>query len=447
MHLLKKYIGDLFLPTRFFVILTGFIALFIMAFYLRAIFGVVVIGCMAFMALVAADYAFLFFPRKVPVARRITAGRMSNGDENIIELLIRNEYRFAARVTVIEELPAQFQDRKWKREISVSPTQSARITYRLTPKQRGAYHFGDIHLMVSTPLGLLIRRCTSPAAEEVPVYPAFMQLHKYELFSNAILQTEGGGHRMPKIGQSMEFEQIKDYVNGDDIRRINWKATARKSNLMVNHFVDERSQLVYSIIDKGRLMKMPFGGLTLLDYAINSCLVLSNVCLKKGDRAGVITFSNTLGSVLAADRKATQNERILQLLYNQTTDFLESDFEMLYLKVRSLIKNRSLIVLYTNFESMSGLNRQLEYLRAIAAHHLLLVVFFENSELDSLTLSHASSIEEVYIKTTAEKFAFEKRLIARELMKYGILSLLTSPKKLTVNAINKYLELKTRQAI
>jgi uncharacterized protein (DUF58 family) len=281
----------------------------------------------------------------------------------------------------------------------------------------------------------------------IPVYPSFMQLYKYELLSNAIIQHESGSRRMRKIGQSMEFEQIKEYVTGDDIRTLNWKASARKGNMMINNFMDERSQQVYCIIDKGRLMKMPFGGLTLLDYAINSCLVLSNICLKKQDRVGVITFSNTIGSVLAADKKPVQKDNILQLLYNQNTDFLESDFEMLYMQIRNRIKHRSLLILFTNFESLSGLNRQIDYLRSIATHHLLLVVFFENTELEKLITSHADSVEEIYIKTIGEKFAFEKRLIAKELMKYGILSLLTSPQKLTVNAINKYLELKTRQAI
>ncbi|MEO6288400.1 MAG: DUF58 domain-containing protein, partial [Ginsengibacter sp.] len=140
-------------------------------------------------------------------------------------------------------------------------------------------------------------------------------------------------------------------------------------------------------------------------------------------------------------------ENIMQLLYNQTTDFLESDFEMLYLQVRNRIKYRSLLILFTNFESLSGLNRQIDYLRSLASHHLLLVVFFENTELIKLASSHAANIEKVYIKTIAEKYAFEKRLIAKELSRYGILSVLSSPQKLTINTINKYLELKTRQAI
>ena len=311
----------------------------------------------------------------------------------------------------------------------------------------GEYHFGRIIMYIRSLLGLIKRRHNIEAGQTVPVYPSFMQMRKYELLSQTTIQTEQGNKRMRKIGHSMEFEQIKEYVRGDDIRTVNWKATARKSSLMVNNFTDEKSQQVYCIIDKGRLMKMPFSNLTLLDYAINSTLVLANVCLQKQDRVGVMSFANKMGSILAADRKPIQRENVLQLLYNQQTAFLESDFEMLYMQIRNNIKHRSLLVLFTNFESMSGLSRQLNYLRAIAKHHLLMVVFFENTELHQLSKLEAANLEEVYIKTIAEKFEFEKRLIVKELKKHGILSILTSPEQLTINTLNKYLELKARQAI
>ena len=258
---------------------------------------------------------------------------------------------------------------------------------------------------------------------------------------------EQGSKRMRKIGQSMEFEQIKDYAGGDDIRTINWKATARKGTLMVNNYTDEKSQQVYCIIDKGRLMKMPFYGLSLLDYAINATLALTNICLQKQDKIGMISFSNKMGSVIAADRKPIQRENIMQALYRESTAYLESDYEMLYMQIRNKIKQRSLLILFTNFESLNGLQRQLSYLRSIAKHHLLLVVFFENTELTKLSQAKARNIEDVYIKTIADKLAFEKRLVVKELLKYGILSIISSPKNLTVNTINKYLELKSKQVL
>lgn len=444
---MQKYFGDLFLTSRFYIGLLTCVCIFVTAFYFSSLTTISFTAFFAFICFCIADYSFLFFTKKFPFAKRITAERLSNGDENKIELIIKNELLFLVNINIIDELPAQFQQRKWKKHVSLKPRQQKKIIYFLRPQQRGEYFFGNIHLFITSQLGFICRRFTSDAAETVHVYPAFMQLYKYELLSNATLQNEAGSRRMRKIGQSMEFEQIKEYVSGDDIRTLNWKASARKGGLMINNFTDERSQQVYCLIDKGRLMKMPFEGLTLLDHAINSCLILSNVCLKKQDKVGIITFSNTIGTLLPADRKPLQKENILQLLYNQKTEFLESDFEMLYMQIRNRIKHRSLMILFTNFESLSGLNRQIDYLRSLSRHHLLLVVFFENTELEKLTGSHANDVEEVYIKTIAEKFAFEKRLIAKELLKYGILSLLTSPKKLTVNTINKYLELKTRQAI
>lgn len=446
MNLIKKYIGDLFLPTRFYLVIGICIVCFVVSFYYPPFFIVPRIMWYLVVALLVIDYMFLFFIGKAPQAKRIMAERFSNGDENKITIQVVNNKPYETIIQMIDEIPVQFQKRDWFVSRRFKARQQKDIVYSLRPVERGEYYFGDLLLYVKTLVGLLSRRYRIEAETTVGVYPSFMQLRKYELLSQTTIQPEKGSKRMRKIGQSMEFEQIKEYVRGDDLRTLNWKATARKGSLMVNNYSDEKSQQVYCIIDKGRLMKMPFNKLGLLDYAINSTLVLSSVCLQKQDKVGLITFSNKMGNVLAADRKPIQKASILQLLYNQETTFQESDYEMLYLQLRNRIKQRSLLVLFTNFESLSGLKRQLPYLRSIAKHHLLMVVFFENTELSELAAKKAATIEEVYIKTIAEKFAYEKRLIVKELMKHGILAVLTPPEKLTINAINKYLELKAKQA-
>jgi len=448
--LLKSPFGafrGLYLTNRFYLLVGVCIVLFILSFFVPAFFIVPETCLYMVLVLFGIDYIFLFFVGKAPLARRITAERFSNGDENKVTLEVINNMRFEVEMEIIDELPVQFQKRDWVLKHRFKAGQEKNITYSLRPTERGEYDFGNIILYVKSMLGLAMRRHDVEAAITIPVFPSFMQLRKYELLSQTTIQSEHGNKRMRKIGHSMEFEQIKDYVRGDDMRTINWKATARKASLMVNNFTDEKSQQVYCIIDKGRLMKMPFGNLSLLDYAINSTLVLSKVCLQKQDRVGLITFDNKMGTMLAADRKPVQQANMLQLLYNQETSFLESDYEMLYMQLRSRVKHRSLLILFTNFESLSGLKRQLNFLRSIAKHHLLMVVFFENTELKQLSTIEAVDLEQVYVKTIAEKFAYEKRLIVKELSKYGILSILTAPANLTVNAINKYLELKARQAI
>ncbi len=447
MDFFTKYIGQLYLTKRLYTAMGIGILWCIVAFFVPVLFPFVKIGLWLLLILFTLDYIFLFLLSKAPFAKRITAERLSNGDDNKIEVQVKNTKSFVVDMEIIDELPEQFQKRDFVLKYRFKANEQKNILYTMRPTERGEYTFGRILLYVKTLLGLVKARYTIEANTTIPVYPSFMQMRKYELLSQTTIQTEFGNKRLRKLGHSMEFEQIKEYVRGDDRRSINWKATARKGNLMVNNYTDEKSQQVYCVIDKGRLMKMPFKGLTLLDYAINSTLVLSNVCLQKQDRVGVLTFANRMGSLVAADRKPIQRENILQLLYNQQTAFLESDYEMLYMQIRSKIKNRSLLVLYTNFESLSGLKRQLNYLRSIAKYHLLLVVFFENTELHQLSNLQVNTIEDVYVKTIAEKYEFEKRLIVKELNKHGILTILTPPEQLTVNTVNKYLELKARQAI
>ena len=447
LNTLKKYIGHLYLTTRFFLAMWICVVLFIISFFYAPILLLPVIIFWVFLLLLITDYIFLFISGNPPQASRIMADRLSNSDDNTIELRVRNGMPYTVNMDLIDELPPQFQKRDWQITRRFSAREQNSILYKVRPVERGEYHFGRIIIYISTLLGLVKRRFNIEAEVMVPVYPSFIQMRKYELLSQTTIQAETGNKRMRKIGHSMEFEQIKEYVRGDDIRTINWKATARKGSLMVNNYTDEKSQQVYCIIDKGRLMKMPFNGLTLLDYAVNSTLVLASVSLQKQDKVGVISFANKMGSLLAADRKPIQRENVLQLLYNQQTAYLESDYEMLYMQIRNHVKQRSLLVLFTNFESLSGLHRQLSYLRSIAKHHLLMVIFFENTELHQLSRLNAANIEEVYIKTIAEKFEFEKRLIVKELKKHGILSVLTTPENLTINTVNKYLELKARQEI
>ena len=439
--------GDLFFSNRFYW--TGGLCslLFVLAYFFPVVLNTALIALMIYAGSVLLDYCLLFFTAKPPVVKRHIASRLSNGDKNDVSIEVRNNYSFAVRVLIIDELPFQLQERDFFIRNRIAPKKIKNFHYQVTPAQRGEYLFGKLHLYLSSGIGLVSRRFSMPLEQTVQVYPSFMQMRKYQLVSQTAYMGEQGSQRLRKIGQSMEFEQIKDYVTGDDIRTINWKATARRGQLMVNNYVDEKSQQVYCIIDKGRLMKMPFNGLSLLDYSINTVLALTNVCLQKQDRVGLMGFSTKLSTLIAADRKPIQRENILEALYKEQTAFQESDYEMLYMQVRHKIKQRSLLVLFTNFESLGGLRRQLGYLRSIAKHHLLMVVFFENTEMDKLAHADAYNVEDIYLKTVAEKFMFEKKLIVKELQKYGILSVLARPENLTISSINKYLELKARQAV
>jgi uncharacterized protein (DUF58 family) len=446
--MLKRFYKSLFFSRRFYGLLVVVIALFVLSYGIPFLFVIAQLSTL-FIALAAALDYLVLFSRKDPVtARRECPERFSNGDLNPVRLVVTSLYPFQVSLHIIDELPDQFQRRDFFMDCQLKAGEARDLPYELRPTERGEYVFHSINVFIKSPFNILVRRKILDAKKMVRVLPSYLPLKQYELMAWSNNMAESGNKKIRKLGHSLEFEQIKEYVTGDDIRSLNWNATARKGGqLMVNKFTDEKSQQVYCVIDKGRIMKMPFGGMSLLDYAINATLILSRVALIKQDKAGLVTFADQIGTFLPAGRKAMQMSQILEILYNQQTKFLETDYEKLYALIRTRITQRSLIVLFTNFESLSGLQRQMPYIRGIAKNHLLLVIFFENTGLQQVREAGPKDIEGLYIKTIAEKFAYEKRLIVKELNQHGIATILTAPEFLTVQTVNKYLEIKARLAI
>jgi uncharacterized protein (DUF58 family) len=438
---------NLYLSDRFFL-LFGIVAVVFALGYVLPVLYPVGIGffCVA-MGVTILDLALLFGKNVKVTAERRLPKLLSLSDENKVELHITNHSPHSLRLTVVDELPVQFQLRDFEQKVGLHAGESQLLAYGLRPLTRGEYGFGVANIFVETKIGLVQRRFQAAQPMEVPVYPSVMQMKHYELLAFNRTSSQEGLRKIRRIGHSYEFDQIKNYVLGDDYRSINWKATSRQSNLMVNVYEDERSQQVYCLIDKSRAMKMPFNGLSLLDYAINTSLAISNIVLKKYDRAGLITFSDKIGSTIKADRKANQLNKILHALYNEKDRPLEANYELLYHIARKLITGRSLILLYTNFESMYALERVLPHLRRINNFHLLVVIFFENTEIQDFVKEEATTVEGIYTQTMAQHYLAEKSAMAHVLRQHGIQTILTRPEDLSMNTINKYLELKSRNMI
>ena len=444
---MKKIIRNIYLQKRFFVVLTGLVLGFLISYMVPDIFGAIQLLFYIFALLFLVDIILVFASKGKIRGQRLVPEKLSNGDENEIKISLSNSYLFPVGLKILDEMPHQFQKRDFGISTQLGKGKVKVFKYYLRPTERGVYSFGNLNVFARSPLGLISKKYTFDQERQVPVYPSFLQLRKYDLMAFTNKLFEYGIKRIRRIGHTMEFEQIKDYVLGDDIRNINWKATAKKGGLMVNQYQDERSQPIYSIIDKGRVMKMPFNGLSLLDYAINATLVISHIALKKQDKAGMFAFNRKIENRVAAERRSAQMNLILETLYNLETNFVESDYSRLYADIKRSITQRSLLLLYTNFETLDALVRQLPYLQAMAKQHLLVVIFFENTELIKFTEEKAGTVQQIFEKTIAEKFIYEKKLIVNELRKYGIQTILTKPEHLTVNTINKYLEIKARGLI
>jgi uncharacterized protein (DUF58 family) len=397
--------------------------------------------------LLTLDTLMLWSNSEKPEIVRQVPEKLSMGDANTIELKLTNPWSVKLFCSIAEEAPDQLQLRDLKFNIVVAPDSDKHIRYSIRPTTRGEYLFGYANLFIRTIIGLAERRIRCAEKQIVPAYPSVLQMKTFELKVQSRTATLQGIKRLRRIGQSSEFEQIRNYVQGDEIKRVNWRASGRRNELMVNQYEDERAQNIYSLIDKGRVMKSPFHGLSLLDHAINSALVISNISMMKGDRAGLITFNEYADTVLQARRGATQLKLIGKSLYNQSTTFVESNYRELYHALVRNVRSRSMLILYTDFESLYNLQRVLPTLRMINKLHLLVVIFFEDTELKSAQEAESGSNMDVYVQTMMQRFSIEKELIVSELNKYGIQSVLTPPDQLNINVINKYLELKSRGMI
>lgn len=442
-----KVIRNLFVASRFFFVMGMFILLMTLSYAFSSLLPVVITGLVAFVAVFIADVVILFSRRVKVDVSRTTSPIFSLGDENEVVVDIANLSGLRLKAEVIDELPEQLQERNFGLRFALLPFASFRHAYYVRPVARGEYNFGNVHVFVSSALGLVRRRISHPLSKNVPVYPSLIQMKRYELKTMARSAVENGVKKVRRIGHSYEFEHIRDYQRGDDYRSINWKATGRRSQLMVNQYEDERSQQVYCVIDKSRVMHMPFGGLSLFDYAVNASLVISNIVLGKQDKAGLITFSDGPQAVIKAGRRKAQLRSILEALYRDKEDVVEANYESLYMTVRKVVGGRSLLFLYTNFESTYALQRVLPQLRKLNAQHLLVVVIFENTEVSSGLPESIEGLEDIYRQITAEQYTLTKVQIVHQLKQHGILTMLTKPEQLTVNSINKYLELKSRGMI
>ncbi len=439
-----QFLKSFYIHNIFFRYIAVLAACFVVSFWIPTLYPIAWLLTFVLLALFILDLYLLYASGNSLEAQRSLPNKLSNSDLNPIHIKFTSKYPFKVFISLIDELPVQFQKRDFEYKTSLLKNEIAEFEYSVRPVDRGEYVFGSLILFASSFLKIVKRKYIFQKDQMVPVYPSIIQMQQYDFLAISNKLTQFGLKKIRRIGHTQEFEQIKEYVQGDDFRTINWKATAKNVDLMVNQYQDEKSQPIYSIIDSGRVMKMPFNALKLLDYAINSTLAFSNVALKRNDKTGMVVFSKNIESYVPAVQKITHLNTILEKLYNITTAFTDSDFGLLYAHIKRKINQRSLLLLYTNFEHISAMRRQLPFLLAIAKKHVLVVVFFENTELEELITQDAEDLQTIYHKTIAEKFSLEKRLMQKELQQYGIQTILTKPENLTINTINKYLEIKAR---
>lgn len=439
-------IPKIYIKPRFYILASVIILIFILSYGFPFL---LTIGKSLLFGLFLAAIVDLILVRRAVSnldGKRMVNSPLSLGDYQEVMYEITNDSDQNLDVSLVDELPVQLQYRHSIGKFHLDGTSSIERAFQIRPTVRGEYKFGNLFAFISMKLpGLLEYRETLEGPVSVDVYPSVIQMKKYELQLSSKTAHLQGIKKVRMIGQNDEFEQIKPYVPGDNLRAINWKATSRKQSLMVNHYQDSKSQMVYCIVDSGRAMRMPFFNLSLLDHAVNTALVLSNIVLTKHDKIGLITFSKKIGTILKASSQRNQLKNVMKRLFKLETNFQESNFELLFYTIRRHIQQRSILIMYTNFEQSVEVDRNLKYLRAISKLHLLIIVIFKNTALEEAAGLKAVKKSDIYLKTLAEKALVEKEEIKMRLESNGIQCVLTKPENLSLDVINKYLEIKSKR--
>ena len=319
-----------------------------------------------------------------------------------------------------------------------------KLTYRTYSPKRGAFRFGAVDLQVSRPDGWWRRQVRLPGSEQVAVFPNVVAIRRIQLSLRRGLRAMAGMRRARPPGASTAFAGLRDYVRGDDVRRVSWTATARRDRPVVVEVEAERGQQVIIALDCGRLMTAPAGDLDKLDHAVNAALMLAWVAQAYGDRVGVMTFDDRVTGFIKPERGAAQLRRITEALYAIQPEYVEPDFghAMTHLALR--VGRRSMVVVLTDVQDPEVSRELVAHTLRLAARHLVLVVAMSDPAVLGARDSPIDSTNRAYEWAAAEEFVSSRRESFEMLRRGGVLGLDVVAGTLSPALVERYLELKER---
>lgn len=402
--------------------------------------------------------------RRVRVERQV-ADKLSLGAWNPVRLAIDNPSGRALQISLRDVPPTD-----WRLDVRL-PVFAQRVAshlsleYHVQPRQRGDAVFGDLFLRVDGPLGLVRRQWRLPGTgQAVRVYPNLRELRKYDLLVRRGLRLQAGARAQRVAGASTEFERVREYLPDDEYRFVNWKATARRGQPMVNQFEAERSQNLVILLDAGRLMAARADapaadesdallasdaspGLTKLDHALNAALLLAYVGSLRGDRVALLAYTDEVRTFVPPTRGRRALLVTVQALYNLQAESVEPDHARAFTFLAARGLRRSLVVLFTDLadpESSSGLVAHL--LRA-AQHHVVVCVTLGDPNIRRPAQRRPSDAATLYEKMVAQQLLDERAATLARLAQHGVLTVDTDADHLSPRLINTYLELKHRARV
>jgi len=376
--------------------------------------------------------------------KRVSPERASLLGKQTIKILVRNESGVKLLLRIRDDVAPALRPDAAELCGAAAPRAETAFSYVIYPAKRGRFRFGDLYARYRSLLGLWERVLSAPAACDIRVYPSVDEVERYHLLARMDHLQALGIRRLRVRGTSWEFESLRDFVNGDDTRLMDWKATARRNRMIVRNQQAERNQTVIILVDCGRLMTAEEQGVSKLDRAVNAALLLSHVGLSRGDRVGLCTFGAKVQAWVTPKPQMGQMRLLTEALYDLRADFSESNHARCLRQVAVRHNKRSLLVLLTDFVDAVTAEEMVAAIRHAGRRHVVLFVALRDPFIEEAARAEPESELEGYSKAVALGLLRERREVLEGLRRSGIQVADVHPKDLTPNLLNRYTEITLR---
>lgn len=382
-----------------------------------------------------------------PLVSRVTPNRLYQGQWVENRLLIKNSAKLLLRMVLQDELPPSFTLQKTDSNIRVFPGQTGEVVYRVRPEERGDFAFGTVYWRVKGPLGLAAYQGKTPATLNVAVYPGNPGVQRFSLALRKRQWQELGFRRSNIKGEGVDLRELREYQSGDDIRKIDWKVTARAGHPVVREYEPERGHHLIILFDTGRLMENTVGGRSRLDLALSAALALAYAAISQGDRVGLLTFADEIINYVPPEKGKEQLHRILQALYKVKPVGVESDYANAVRHLLEKQKKRGIVCLFTEIvdgDASCQLIRSIAYLER---HHRVICVTLRDPVLNAPLKAQVREAKDLYRQGASLQIRGERERAKGVLSRQGVAVVDADVDRLSPELITRYLDLKGRSLI
>ncbi|MCA9193432.1 MAG: DUF58 domain-containing protein [Planctomycetales bacterium] len=382
----------------------------------------------------------------VQVSRQM-ARVASLGNTHEVQLWLDNRGRRSIYVTIKDDCGSGMRTEPESMSMELRPRTRQLVNFRLFVARRGAFDFEFLYFHVFSPWKLWCKQVQIHCPGVLHVYPNIKQVAEYALLARTNRLSQIGVRRTRHLGQDNDFERLRDYQQDDNYKHIDWRSTARRQKLIVRQYQADQSQRVIFMVDSGRMMTNQYEGMSLLDYALNSVLMLSYVALQQGDSVGMICFSDQVHTYVPPTSGKRQMNRILHAGFNQFPRLVQSRFDEAFLYLSNHCRRRSLVVLVTNVIDEVNADQIHRYLGHLNGAHLPLLVLLRDHRVFEMADAFADDREVLYRSAAASQLLVWRQDVIHRMRAQGSLTLDLFPEEMTSSMVNKYLEIKAKHLL